>query len=104
MLYLILMTIFTILDMILGNSYPTEILYKEGSNIEITAGDFQDLWYSFGIGFNTIKQSIGELEAPNPIVWDDFSQIVKDKKYTIDLKDGSQTNLIINIIWFIWAV
>ena len=48
------MVIFSILDLILGNSFPTDILYKEGS-IEITAGDFQDLWYSFGIGFNTIK-------------------------------------------------
>ena len=56
MLFCILMNIFSILNLILGNTYPTEIIYKGDVNgIKMTAGEYQDLWYALGIGYVTVR-------------------------------------------------
>ena len=55
-LFIILMNIFSILNLILGNTYPTEILYKgENRSIKMTAGEYQDLWYALGVGYVTVR-------------------------------------------------
>ena len=69
----------------------------------MTAGEYQDLWYALGVGYVTVRQSIGDLAPPNPIVWDDFGQVVSNPKFEVELKDGSNPTLIIHAIWFIWV-